>query len=120
MDCANLPSVFWLDHDYPRPRFEQRLATLSIAGGGWITIARCNDCGKLWRVDTADKYSVDLAIKLPSSGAWTDDDDRAARIGYLKDSYGGNGVSKCIWAGCQNPALRAWRCARSICSIAWE
>lgn len=103
--CSDLPAVFWLDHDYPRERLEQRLTVLSTAGGGWISVARCNDCGQIWRVDKSDGRSVDLAIKVASLDGWRDEDDRAARLEYLKRSYGGDDVAKCIWAGCQNRAL---------------
>jgi hypothetical protein len=107
LNCSDLPDVLWLDHDYPRARLEQRLTALSTAGGGWITVARCNDCGQVWRVDRSDGRSVDMAIKVAALDAWKDEDDRAARIRYLKHSCGGDGVGKCIWAGCQNKALQS-------------
>jgi hypothetical protein len=100
-NCSDLPDVLWLDHDYPRARLEQRLTALSTVDGGWITVARCNDCGQVWRVDRPDGRSVDMAIKVAALDAWTDEDDRVARIKYLKHSYGGDDVAKCIWAGCQ-------------------
>ncbi len=106
MDCDNLPAAFWLDRDYPRRKFEQRLTTLGTAEGLWVTIAQCNDCGQYWRVDTRDKYSVDLAIKVPSPSGWTLDDDRKARLEYLKRSYGGEDANRCVWASCANRALK--------------
>lgn len=107
MDCSDLPNVFWLDHDYPRQRLEERLTTLSVDGGGWITVARCNDCGQVWRVDRSDGRSVSMAIKVEAPDIWQVEDDRTARISYLKRSYGGDDLGKCIWAGCQNRALKS-------------
>jgi hypothetical protein len=107
MDCSDLPDVFWLDHDDPRQRLEQRLTAMSITGGGWITVARCNDCGQVWRVDKSGNRSVDLAVKVADVNAWRDEDDRAARLTYLKRSYGGDDTTKCTWAGCQNRALKS-------------
>jgi hypothetical protein len=106
MDCSDLSAAIWLDRDYPRLSFEPRLETLGIAGHGWITIARCSDCGQIWRVDRPDKYSVDLAIKVSSPDAWTADDDRRVRLEYLKHSYGGEDAQNCIWAACPNRALK--------------
>ena len=107
-DCADLPDVFWLEHDYPRLRLEQRLTALSslpvVVG---IVVARCNDCGQVWRVDKSDGRSVAMAIKVAALDAWKDEDDRAAQIEYLKRSYGGDDIAKCIWAGCQNRALKS-------------
>jgi hypothetical protein len=106
MDCDKLPSAIWLDHDWPRLTFESRLRTLGMADGGWVTISECTDCGQCWRVDRPDKYSVDLAIKVPTPSGWTAADDRNVRIGYLTQSYGGQDSYRCIWAGCSNLALR--------------
>jgi len=107
LDCSDLPDVFWLDRDYPRQRLEQRLTVLGTSGGGWVTVARCNDCGQVWRVDTSDGRSVALAIKVASLDAWRDENDRAARLEYLKRSYGGEDAVRCIWAGCQHRALKS-------------
>jgi hypothetical protein len=104
--CDRLPAAFWLDQDYRRLSFEQRLETLGTDDSGWIVIARCRDCGQYWRVDRPDKYSVDLAIKVSRPDAWTDDDDRRVRLEYLRHSYGGEDAHKCVWAGCPNRALK--------------
>lgn len=105
-ECSDLPGVFQLDRDYPRERLEQRLTVLSTSGGGWISVARCNDCGQIWRVDKTDGKSIAMAIKVASVDGWRDADDRAARVEYLRHSYGGDDVAKCIWSGCQHRALK--------------
>lgn len=105
-DCGQLPRAVWLDHDCPREEFERRLGARAAADDGWVTIAACVDCGQWWRVDTADKYSVDLAIKVTDAQAWTADDDRSVRIEYLTQSYGGEDAHRCVWAGCSNPRLK--------------
>jgi hypothetical protein len=104
--CDQLPEAFWLDRDHPRHEFEARLRELGIAGDGWIVEAECRECGQRWRVDQPDKYQVDRAIKVPSLKDWTDAEDRRARLGYLKRSFGGDSESACMWAGCPHRALR--------------
>ena len=104
--CDQLPEAFWLDHDYPRRAFTERLREIGTAGGGWIVEAECRDCGQRWRLDRPDKYEVDLAIKVPNFKGWTDAADRKARLTYLARSFGGEGDTHCVWTGCSRHALR--------------
>jgi hypothetical protein len=107
-NCEQLPAAIWLDHDVPRAGFEARLVEVGSAEGGWINVARCRDCGQVWRVDLPDKLQVNLAIKIGSADPeqWTAADDRAARFAYLVRSCGGEGAGACLWAGCPHRALR--------------
>ena len=106
--CEQLPAALWLDHDVPRSAFEARLATVGTVAGGWVTLARCKECGQAWRVDLPDRLQVCLAIKTPSAdaGQWTPADDREVRLAYLVQSYGGEGADPCIWLDCPHHALK--------------
>jgi hypothetical protein len=105
--CELLATVVWLDHDVGRGEFEKRLTRIGVADGGWVTIARCNDCSQVWRVDRSDRLQVGLAIKVASANPaeWSEEDDRSARLAYLVESYGGESAQACEWAACPNHAL---------------
>jgi len=106
--CDQLPASVWLEQDAPRAEFEARLTTLGTDAGGWVVVARCDECGQVWRVDQPDRLQVSLAIKAPTPelAEWTPAEDRAARLEYLVRSYGGEGAEGCMWAGCPHRALR--------------
>lgn len=106
INCDQLPESFWLDHDYSRSEFEQRLRIVGRTEDSWTTIADCVDCDQRWRLDTPDKYTVDLAIKVSKKNTWTEADDRKVRIDYLKRSYDGESIYKCTWGECPNKALK--------------
>lgn len=102
--CALLPSAFWLDRDFSRKEFEETLDFDGTDQSGWIVRASCRDCGQRWRVDHSDGRNVALAIKVTEP--WTAEQDRSARIEYLRRSFGGDDNARCVWAGCSNRALR--------------
>jgi hypothetical protein len=79
--CALLPAAFWLDHDVRRDEFEKRLSEIGKTSNGWVTIARCNECQQVWRLDRPDRLQVDLAIKVPSAdpAEWSSEEDRSVR-----------------------------------------
>jgi hypothetical protein len=104
--CKQLPEAFWLDHDFPRAEFEDRLTPLDRAAEGWIVIAVCVDCGQIWQVDQPDKYQVALAIKARDAASWDTVADRTGRLEYLRRSFGGDDSAGCVWAGCGARALR--------------
>jgi hypothetical protein len=102
--CDLLPDTFWLDRDFSRKEFEERLDLHGTDQSGWIVRASCHDCGRRWHVDQSDGRDVALAIKVNES--WMAEQDRLARIAYLRRSFGGDDNARCVSAGCSNRALR--------------
>jgi hypothetical protein len=104
-ECALLPSVFRLDHDYPRKEFEARI--VPDREEPWLIFGHCENCGQVWKVEQHDTYSHDFAIKIPDPSTWTSEDERAVRIDYLRRSRGGDAdEGECVVAGCKRRPLK--------------
>lgn len=106
-ECDELPRIFRLDRDYSRHEFERRIVI--DRDESWLVIGHCTRCGQVWQVEREDGHSRSggFAIKIPDLATWTDDDERAVRIEFLRQSRGGDAVTgECIVAGCTKRPLK--------------
>jgi len=82
------------------------MTIVSHKSDGWVQLVRCTYCSQHWQVDSWERYSTGLAIKVPDARTWPDSDDLAIRKQALISFRGGLSDQQCRWAGCENRALR--------------
>lgn len=70
----------------------------------WLRLYRCKSCNTYWQLDVGDRS--DFAIKVAQPENWLEFDDCPFRREFFVRFHGGEEQHKCIWAGCQNPALK--------------
>ena len=63
----------------------------------------CPVCRCYWQVDHMQRGPQ--AIKVSDPLRWESFDDRPYRLKFLEQWHGGRSLERCIWAGCQEPAL---------------
>ncbi len=99
--CNSLASSFFLD-EAPLG-FEQQLDTIKT--GDWIQLRKCPICGCLWSIDVWDKLQWQVVIKLESEND-LGNDSTVIRKELLFKARGGTSNDKCIWARCENKAIK--------------
>lgn len=110
-ECADLPVAICLGRDVPREEFVDRVVTEGQEY--WRVLGRCRGCGQAWLIEAPDTRSSGLAIKIPDPTRWTQADERAARVAYLRRVRGGDAAAgECIVAGCtRRPVMGIAYCA---------
>ena len=99
--CSELPDVFYVDN---APQGFDSEFTL-VESGEWDALHRCSNCESLWAIDAWDKYSWQVAARVPDIAGW-EAASEAQRKQLLLESRGGEDVDGCQWVGCEGRRVK--------------
>jgi hypothetical protein len=103
--CANLDDC--VGYGESEAKFVEGF--LLIAERPYLRLYRCQYCGAHWKLDVDDRS--DFAIKIPAAENWEQFDDRPVLRQFFIRFHDGEGLDKCLWAGCTGNVLKG----KAIC-----